>query len=51
MYSACEATFAESLIPRTYLLDREGRVAWMTEGYKEEALAELMARIDQLLKE
>lgn len=43
--------FAESLIPRTYLLDREGRVAWMTEGYKEEALAELMAQIDQLLKE
>ena len=44
------AAFAQSLIPRSYLFDQEGKVIRATKGYTEEEFAELMQLIEQTLR-
>ena len=44
------AAFAQSLIPRSYLVDQEGKVIRATKGYTEEEFAELMQLIEQTLR-
>ena len=44
------AAFAQSLIPRSYLIDKEGKVIHATKGYTEEEFAELMQFIEQALR-
>lgn len=44
------SAFAESLIPRSYLVDKSGKVILKTEGYKEEEFKDLMRHIDEALK-
>lgn len=41
--------FAESLIPRSYLVDKSGKVIYAGSGFKEEDFKELMSRIDKAL--
>lgn len=43
------AAFADNLIPRSYLIDKEGRVIMATKGYTEEEFKALMDRIDEAL--
>ena len=43
------AAFADNLIPRSYLIDKEGRVIMATKGYTEEEFEALMGRIDEAL--
>ena len=43
------AAFAQSLIPRSYLFDQEGKVIRATKGYTEEEFAELMQLIEHTL--
>lgn len=43
-------TFARSLIPRSYLIGKDGRVKQITTGYTEEEFRRLVDRIEQLLK-
>lgn len=43
-------TFAKSLIPRSYLINKEGKVIMSTTGYTEAEFAQLMKMIDQALK-
>jgi peroxiredoxin len=47
---AIYASFAKSLIPRSYLIGKDGKIIHATVGYKEEDMPELMALIDQALK-
>ncbi len=42
--------FAESYIPRTYLIDKNGKVIYTSTGYKEEEFKELMEKIRQALQ-
>ena len=44
------AAFAQSLIPRSYLFDKEGKIIRATKGYTEEEFAELMQLIEQTLR-
>ena len=43
------AAFADNLIPRSYLIDKDGRVIMATKGYTEEEFKALMDRIDEAL--
>lgn len=43
------AAFADNLIPRSYLIDKDGRVIMATKGYTEEEFEALMGRIDEAL--
>lgn len=43
-------TFAQSLIPRSYLINKDGRVTQITIGYTEEEFKRLIDRIEQMLK-
>lgn len=42
--------FANNLIPRSYLVDKSGKVVYETKGYTEEEFAELMRKIEESLK-
>lgn len=44
------AKFATSMIPRSYLVDKQGRVIEATTGYSEEMMAQLMQDIEKALK-
>lgn len=44
------AAFAKNLIPRSYLVDKTGKVVYATKGYSDEEFAELMKRIEAALK-
>ena len=43
-------SFAKNLIPRCYLIDKTGKVIYVTKGFKEEDFAELMKNIEEALK-
>jgi peroxiredoxin len=43
-------SFAKNLIPRCYLIDKTGKVIYVTKGFKEEDFAELMKKIEEALK-
>lgn len=43
-------TFARNLIPRSYLIDKSGKVISVTTGYKDEEFAHLMNQIEDALK-
>ena len=42
--------FAKNLIPRSYLIGKDGDVIYMSKGYTEEEFDELMAKIKDALK-
>lgn len=42
--------FAKNLIPRTYLIGKDGKVIYAGKGYTDEEFAELMLKIDSALK-
>lgn len=42
--------FANNLIPRSYLVDKNGTVIYATKGYTDEEFAELMQKIEDALK-
>lgn len=42
--------FANNLIPRSYLVDKSGKVVYATKGYTDEEFAELMQQIEETLK-
>lgn len=42
--------FADNLIPRSYLVDKNGTVIYATKGYTDEEFAELMQKIEDALK-
>ena len=42
--------FAKNLIPRSYLIGKDGDVIYMSKGYTEEEFGELMAKIKDALK-
>ncbi|MDL2244025.1 TlpA disulfide reductase family protein [Parabacteroides sp. PFB2-10] len=42
--------FAKSLIPRTYLIDKKGKVVMATVGFNQEDYQNLLAKIEELLK-
>lgn len=42
--------FAKSLIPRSYLVDKNGKVIYATKGYDDKEFAELMEKIQSALK-
>lgn len=42
--------FAKNLIPRSYLIGKDGKVIYASKGYTEEDFAELMAKIESALK-
>ncbi len=42
--------FASQYIPRSYLIDKEGKVISATVGYKKEEMDKLMKEIDKALK-
>lgn len=42
--------FAKNLIPRSYLIDRTGKVVYASKGYTDEDFAELMEKIEASLK-
>lgn len=44
-------SFAKNLIPRSYLIDKSGKVIYTSKGYTEEEFAELMQKIEEALKE
>ena len=44
------AAFAQSLIPRSYLFDQEGKVIRATTGYTEEEFADMLQLIEQTLR-
>lgn len=44
------ASFAHSLIPRSYLVDQEGKIIHATQGYTEEEFTDLMKRIEEALR-
>ena len=47
---AIYGAFAKNLIPRSYLVDKTGKVVYATKGYRDEEFAELMKRIEAALK-
>lgn len=47
---AVYGAFANSLIPRTYLIGKNGKVVFTASGYTEEEFQELMNKIDEALK-
>lgn len=47
---AVYGAFAKSLIPRSYLVDKTGKVVYATKGYSDEEFAELMEKIEDALK-
>ncbi|MCD8264022.1 MAG: TlpA family protein disulfide reductase [Tannerellaceae bacterium] len=47
---AIYSAFANSLIPRCYLIGKEGKVVYTSKGYKEEDFKELMEQIEKELK-
>ena len=47
---AVYGTFAKNLIPRSYLVDKTGKVVYATKGYSDEEFAELMDKIEAALK-
>lgn len=47
---AVYAAFANNLIPRSYLLDKNGKVVYVTKGYTDEEFTTLMQKIEELLK-
>ncbi|WP_099463139.1 MULTISPECIES: TlpA family protein disulfide reductase [Parabacteroides] len=44
------SAFANSLIPRSYLIGKNGKVIYATSGYTEEEFSELMEKINEALK-
>lgn len=42
--------FAKNLIPRSYLIGKDGKVIYAGKGYTDEEFAELMLKIDSALK-
>lgn len=42
--------FAKNLIPRSYLIGKDGKVIYTSKGYTDEEFAELMSKIDSALK-
>ena len=42
--------FAKNLIPRTYLIGKDGKVIYAGKGYTDEEFAELMKKIDTAIK-
>jgi peroxiredoxin len=42
--------YAKEFIPRNFVIDRDGKVAYTTLGYSKEELAELVGKIEELLK-
>lgn len=42
--------FAKNLIPRSYLIDKNGKVIYASKGYTEAEFAELMEKIEAALK-
>lgn len=42
--------FAKNLIPRSYLVGKDGKVIYASKGYSEEDFAELMSKIETALK-
>lgn len=42
--------FATKFIPRTYVIDKQGGIAWASSGYKDSQFAEMMNLIEELLK-
>lgn len=42
--------FAKNLIPRSYLIDKNGKVSYASKGYTEAEFAELMEKIEAALK-
>ncbi len=47
---AIYGAFAKNLIPRSYLVDKTGKVVYVTKGYSDEEFAELMKKIEAALK-
>ena len=47
---AIYGAFAKNLIPRSYLVDKTGKVEYATKGYSDEEFAELMKKIEAALK-
>ncbi|WP_280748783.1 TlpA disulfide reductase family protein [Parabacteroides sp. PF5-9] len=47
---AIYASFANSLIPRSYLIGKDGKVKHIITGYTEEEFSNLMSRIENALK-
>ena len=47
---AVYGAFAKNLIPRSYLVDKTGKVVYATKGYSDEEFAELMEKIEAALK-
>lgn len=44
------SAFAKNLIPRTYLIGKDGKVVYTSIGYTDEEFAQLMAMIEKSLK-
>lgn len=44
------STFAKNLIPRSYLIGKDGKVIYASKGYTEEEFAELMKKIESAVK-
>jgi peroxiredoxin len=42
--------YAKELIPRNFVIDRNGKVTFTTTGYDEDGLKELVGKIEELLK-
>lgn len=47
---AVYGAFAKNLIPRSYLIGKDGKVIYVSKGYSEEDFAGLMAKIEAALK-
>ncbi len=47
---AIYGAFAKNLIPRSFLVDKTGKVIYTTKGYRDEEVAELMDMIEAALK-
>jgi len=47
---AIYSKFANSLIPRCYLIGKDGKVIYTSKGYTEEGFSELMEKIEKALK-
>lgn len=47
---AVYGAFAKNLIPRSYLVDKTGKVIYAAKGYSDEEFAELMDKIEAALK-
>lgn len=43
-------TFAKNLIPRSYLIGKDGKVIYTSKGYTDEEFAELIKKIEDTLK-